>query len=100
MLNSLISGFCGSLGSLMGKLAFNPDLPFHGIVRSHVCQLIQQFSMQIEIEGKCQNNWGSYLVFIFRIILFALMVLSNTIMISTFLKALERNVIMLLYVIY
>ena len=97
MLNSLISGFCGSLGSLMGKLAFNPDLPFHGIVRTHVCQLIQQFSMQIE--EKCQNNWGSYLVFIFRIILFALMVLSNTVMISTFLKALERNVITLLYVI-
>lgn len=82
MIFSIFSGLCGSFGSLMGKLAFHANLPFHDVIRSYCCKLLA---------GSCVH-WATYIIFAARIFLFGLMMVFNTFMISTFLKALERNV--------
>mmetsp|Transcript_28561 Transcript_28561/g.39306 ORF Transcript_28561/g.39306 Transcript_28561/m.39306 type:complete len:141 (-) Transcript_28561:185-607(-) len=83
MFHTLLCGLCGSIGSLLGKLALNGDLDFHKVIVRN-CQTLSH-SLP-ECSSFCSKI--SYLV---RASLFCLMIFFNIIATSSFLKALERN---------
>jgi hypothetical protein len=84
MINTILSGFYGAVGSLMGKLAFSFESPYVTVLVNKLCSIL--------LRSDACNTWLSTLFTCIRVFLFILMVFFNALMISSFFKALERNV--------
>ena len=82
MLSIIVSGLCGALASISGKVSFSATTPFILYLNSFCEQYLSPFSL----ESYCWNV--SYAV---RLVAFFFMFYANAMALSTFLKALESK---------
>jgi uncharacterized membrane protein len=88
---SITAGVLGALGALIGKLSLSADSPFI----KHITEICREYYnwnlintiIESTIEIKCNYS----LPYFFRVLGFSLMIYCNALMLTLFLKALEKG---------